>query len=603
MLSNQGKNKSSNSLRNRILIMTLSFTLTISFVIAGILFYVYTNYLKNSLLLMTDRNMQFLADTINHNMNSVIGIVRWSQNNSTISEYVEAKEADVSLQLRAYNRLSEEYQNNDAKDYIHRIVISNSTTQRFIQIVPTTASSSIDVAIAAPQLEYFDTLYANKNFDYSIGFTDDPFYTGRTKSILPLIRPISNRYNASHNGWVFAEVTEQLFTDTLQYYSINPDSSLYLTLGSHTYLMNSGGLTEITGTYTIKNSLENYSLAEGCTAKNIRNEETGESILVVTKELAMENCYISQTISPKELHSQRSLSLLFAVIVILSICLLGIGLTYLLFRTISVPVRKLQKKLSSVSQGDFSRDSEIEWNHELGDIGRGINDLSDNVLKLMEHRVEDEKQKKDLEYKMLQSQINPHFLYNTLNSIKWMATIQGSDGIAEMTTALARLLKSISKGTSLLIPLEEEIALVQDYFTIQQYRYGGTVSFEVNICDEKLFRCLIVKFTLQPLVENAIFHGIEPKGSAGHIQISASFTDTGDVLILVEDDGVGMPEDMPARLLEENTESKSDFFKEIGISNVNRRLQYQFGQPYGISIETKEGEFTRMRILIPYTVE
>ena len=98
----------------------------------------------------------------------------------------------------------------------------------------------------------------------------------------------------------------------------------------------------------------------------------------------------------------------------------------------------------------------MEWDHELGDIGRGINDLSENVSELMEKRLEDEKQKQDLEYKMLQSQINPHFLYNTLNSIKWMATIQGATGISEMTTSLSRLLKSISKGTSLLIDIREE---------------------------------------------------------------------------------------------------------------------------------------------------
>ncbi|MED9904578.1 MAG: sensor histidine kinase [Lachnospiraceae bacterium] len=594
---------SSNSLRNRILIMTLSFTILISFIITAILSFIYTNYLRNSLLQSTERNLQFLTDTINRNMDNVIRIIRWSQNNSTISAYVESQNEDVALQLRAFNRLSEEYQNNDAKGYIHRIVISNSTTKRFIQIVPSTYSSVIDIADYAPQLEYFDSLYANKNFDYSVGFVDDPFYTGRTKLVLPLIRPIFNRYNASHDGWVFAEVTEQLFTDTLQYYSMASDSSLYLSLGSHIYQMKESGLTEIHDSFTIENSLEHYTLLEGCTANYIKNETTGDSFWVITKELSMDGCYISQTISPRELNSQQSLFLLFAIIIILLICCLGIGLTYLLFRTISIPVRKLQKKLSSVSQGDFSRDPQIEWQHELGDIGRGINDLSDNVLKLMERRVEDEKQKKDLEYKMLQSQINPHFLYNTLNSIKWMATIQGADGISEMTTALARLMKSISKGTSLLIPLQEELSLVQDYFTIQQYRYGGTISLTVEISVEQLYQCQIVKFTLQPLVENAIFHGIEPKAAAGVIRITASYTEERDVLIIVEDDGIGMPEDMPAKLLAGKTESKSDFFKEIGINNVNQRLQYQFGQQYGISIETEEGVFTRMRILIPYTAE
>ena len=149
-------------------------------------------------------------------------------------------------------------------------------------------------------------------------------------------------------------------------------------------------------------------------------------------------------------------------------------------RMITVPVSRLQTRMVRIAGGDFSRDPSVEWDHELGDIGRGINDLSENVSELMEKRLEDEKQKQDLEYKMLQSQINPHFLYNTLNSIKWMATIQGATGISEMTTSLSRLLKSISKGTSLLIDIREELSLLENYFTIQSYRYGGTITMDIQ---------------------------------------------------------------------------------------------------------------------------
>ena len=155
-------------------------------------------------------------------------------------------------------------------------------------------------------------------------------------------------------------------------------------------------------------------------------------------------------------------------------------------------------------------------------------------------RYEDEKQKQDLEYRMLQNQINPHFIYNTLNSIKWMATIQHAPGIAEMVMALSRLLKSISKSNERLVPLYEEFALLNDYFTIQQYRYGGTITLDVSyIEDESLnHSCLIPRFTLQPLVENAIFHGIEPKGSAGEVTLRVERdTANGDVLIHLTDDG------------------------------------------------------------------
>ena len=117
--------------------------------------------------------------------------------------------------------------------------------------------------------------------------------------------------------------------------------------------------------------------------------------------------------------------------ILIGILSIGVVLMLLMNRMITVPVSRLQTRMVRIAGGDFSRDPSVEWEHELGDIGRGINDLSENVSELMEKRLEDEKQKQDLEYKMLQSQINPHFLYNTLNSIKWMATIQGATGISE----------------------------------------------------------------------------------------------------------------------------------------------------------------------------
>lgn len=206
---------------------------------------------------------------------------------------------------------------------------------------------------------------------------------------------------------------------------------------------------------------------------------------------------------------------------------------------------------------------------------------------------------------MLLNQINPHFIYNTLNSIKWMASIQGADGISEMTAALARLLRTISKGSQLLIPIRDELSFSEDYFTIQNYRYGGTISLHIHIMDEDIYDCQIIKFTLQPLLENAIFHGIEPKGGTGLITIKAAFCNSDipgcehNIRIDITDDGVGISNEKAEQLLSQEKNSNANFFKEIGISNVQKRLQYEFGEQYGISVQSVTGEFTTMSILIP----
>ncbi|MFD2879599.1 sensor histidine kinase [Paenibacillus rhizoplanae] len=193
----------------------------------------------------------------------------------------------------------------------------------------------------------------------------------------------------------------------------------------------------------------------------------------------------------------------------------------------------------------------------------------------MDSRLADEKQKQELEYRMLQNQINPHFLYNTLNSIKWMATIQNATGIAEMTTSLSRLLRSIAKDNRRLMPLKDELSLLEDYFLIQKYRYGSTVTMITEIEEEALLGGLIPRFTLQPLVENAIFHGIEPKGR-GDIVVRVTKSGFTDLLITIEDNGVGMTAEQIATILTVPGDEATGMLENIGLRSVNERLQLAF---------------------------
>ena len=472
--------------------------------------------------------------------------------------------------------------------------------EHYLQVVATTYSSTADLAEQIPLLPYYEELLTADDYDFSTGIIADPFHRAGRK-VLPILRPITYQYNSKQAGYLFIEVSTDLFTTPLKDYSCPEDSYLYLTIAGHSYIYEDNELREYEPEYNLKEDMSSHSLTGDTQISRIHSQAKGEQILVTTP-LNMPDCYLSQSISHAEQTNQAVLFIGILACILIGILSIGIVLMLLMNRMITVPVSHLQSRMKRIAEGDFSRDSSIEWDHELGDIGRGINDLSENVCQLMERRLEDEKQKQDLEYKMLQSQINPHFLYNTLNSIKWMATIQGANGISEMTTSLSRLLKSISKGTSLLIDIREELSLLENYFTIQSYRYGGTIAMNIQVDDESLYNNEIIKFTLQPLVENAIFHGIEPKGCAGHIQIHVGYevADTTDrIRIDVTDDGVGMTAEKAAQILSSNDDSSADFFREIGVSNVHKRLQYQFGAEYGITIESKVGEYTIMSIHIP----
>lgn len=589
---------SSTRIQKKILLITLSCILGMCVIIATLSNIIFHNYLQTSLLQSTEINLQFLSDNMNNHVTNVYQLVRFCQTNQDIATYIEHNPNPSSvLSISTHNRLSEEVANNTSQNYIPRVAVV--TNEHFLQVVSTAYSSTADIAKEAPLLPYFDTLINSDSYNYSIGIVNDPFYTNRQKQVLPIIRPITHKYNSIQGGYVLLEISADLFSEPLKNYTIAPDSHMYFTFGEHTYLYQDGLFVEQEIPYEIIEDLSDSLLQKTTSAYRITSEVSGEN-LVLSTPLALTDCYITQTISKAELTNQQVLYLGILFLTFVLLFAIGIILTYILNRIINVPVQKLRAKMDLISQGNFSRDTSIEWNHELGDIGRGINDMSENIVQLMDNRLESEKQKKDLEYKMLQSQINPHFLYNTLNSIKWMATIQNATGIAEMTTALSRLMKSISKGTKILVPISEELALIQDYFTIQQYRYGGTISLSIDVTDERLYDCAIIKFTLQPLVENSIFHGIEPKGTAGSIKILISLIRETDIIIEITDDGVGMSSETAAKILTDNSESTSDFFREIGVSSVQKRIQYEFGEAYGITITSVEKEYTTMTIHIPY---
>ena len=186
---------------------------------------------------------------------------------------------------------------------------------------------------------------------------------------------------------------------------------------------------------------------------------------------------------------------------------------------------------------------------------------------------------------LLQSQVNPHFLYNTLNSVHWMAVVQKNTGIEKMVKSLVSLLKNISKGVSDKITLADELALLEDYINIQSIRYMGAFEYVCKV-PEELQQYRIIKFTLQPLVENAIFHGIVPKGAFGVVTVDA-FEEENFLVVTITDDGTGMTEDTVKTLLRprENRDRSSSSMAGIGIANVHRRLRLSYGKGAGLSVE------------------
>ena len=584
------------TLKAHIMTITVSFTLILTVLTASVSFSLSQSYARRNLVQSTEFNLQLVSGVIAQDLSSLDTLAKWCGNNSQILSYLSCPNPSPRETLSAYKRFNEEYQNNRARVYIQRLIVTDATHSRIFQVGSATSISN-------PVTVYnIDRLFQNRKGSAAAweSIERDPYgpkgsaYSG----VITVFRPVLHPTTRKAIGYVYLAASTELITDPLSGYHAAEDSNLFAALGNHLYKINGGIFTEMQKPRSGNTALESAMTLDAKTQVRSVALQDGMTGTVVSYPVQNTGISLMNSLSEQELSRQKMVFLRVVLLICVSLLLLGLVLTVLLSRLINTPVAKIRRRLDRIAKGDFSADPEIEWNNEFGDVGRGINRLSLNVAGLMNRRIEDEKKKKDLEYQMLQSQINPHFLYNTLDSIKWMATIQNASGIAEMTTALARLLKSVAKGTRKVIPLREEISLLDNYFLIQQYRYGGAITLKKDL-DENLLDNVILRFTLQPLLENAIFHGIEPKGGAGNIRVAARLQDEKTVEVSVEDDGVGMDETAIRKIFADENENTSGLFRQIGIRNVHRRIQYEFGEQYGLTITGKPGVFTRASVLLP----
>lgn len=609
------------TVRNQIIISTAAITLIIAAITVTICFSVFQSFLRKAEIQSAEFNMQVISNNVSADMDHIFSFVDWCSSNTEINHFLRVfqnqekmptiSSEDFSLRtvaLNTYSRLKEQYNDTPSSEkYMSRVLISPENRKVYLQLSDTSATNTSSAADIVYADEHFQRLLNAPEYLWN-GLHPDPLLESDSPKFLPIVRPIYNQYNADRIGWLYLTIPERLLTDYIHTLPLEEDSALYVTIGEHTYRYNCGQLTECDFSFQILKDVSSQTFHKSNHAAQVQFPD-GSRRYTVSCPLGNQGWTITQVLSDQSYLAQRDVyNIIIAGIVV--VILISGGLLYLvLSHLINRPVALLQSKIGAIAQGDFSRDPSIEWKNEFGTIGKGINQMSENVVSLMDKKVEDEKQKKDLEYQILQSQINPHFLYNTLNSIKWMATIQGAGGIAEMTTALARLMKNVSKGTGAQIPLKDELALVQDYFLIQQYRYGGSVSLECRIPDPELYHCMIHRFSLQPIVENALFHGIEPKGCAGKIVIEAWESSASDgqslLKVSVTDNGIGMTEETTKKVLTGEANSSAEFFRHVGINNVNKRIQYDFGEDFGITIQSETGEnsYTVMTITLPYITD
>ena len=341
-----------------------------------------------------------------------------------------------------------------------------------------------------------------------------------------------------------------------------------------------------------ENNLAAASLPDGVHTETFE----GERRLVAVKTVGYTGWKLVGVV-PRGGASDDGYTFLFGLSMLLFSAFLMALLNFRISARISDPIRRLEQSVKELEAGAQEVAIREDGCYEVRRLAHSIASMVSTMRHLMDDIIQQEKRKRRSELEVLQSQINPHFLYNTLDSVIWMTEAGRYDEAIQMVTSLARLFRiALSRGRSF-IPLADELEHARHYMTIQQIRYQDIFTASVT-AEEGVEGLYTLKLIVQPLLENAIYHGMAGCEEDGRITVTAR-RDGSDLVIDVADNGTGMPPEVVERLLDESQPQTRSSGSGIGVRNVHRRIRLTFGEQYGLEVFSEPDEGTTVRIRLP----
>ena len=370
--------------------------------------------------------------------------------------------------------------------------------------------------------------------------------------------------------------------------------------GGYIYLMDSNGdiiwhpKFELIASGRVK---ENNLVATGYDDGSREEVFNGTRQTVVTKTVGYTGWKLVGVIKGTGISLNMLKTRLFIVFVILLIIFIVILInSYISFR-VTNPIRELEKSVKELEEGNLDADIYMGGSYEVQHLGKSVQDMKFRIKGLMQDIVNEHEEKRKSEFDSLQAQINPHFLYNTLDIIVWQIENEKQSEAVHTVTALARFFRlSLGKGKNI-VTVKDEIDHVKNYLMIQHMRFKNKFDYEFDIAEDVL-ELPSLKLMLQPLVENAIYHGMEFMDGDGLIMVKA-WQEENELYLSVADNGLGMTEDKVETILTGKSSSGNGRGSGIGVKNVNERIKLYFGEAYGITIDSEPDEGTTVIIHLP----
>ena len=408
-------------------------------------------------------------------------------------------------------------------------------------------------------------------------------------SIFALVKSFS--YGTGQRGVVMFDIRHDMIEQLINRVSIGEEGFLFVVDDSDVVYTPSSGIV-----YRIDQ--ESYQ-REGAATDTVKINGTG--YFIANQYSGYSGWRVVGVIPESEFSAgirpvYHALSVCIAVCLVL-VVLVSIGVS----STVTRPISKLSRLMAKAEEGDFSVRFESMHQDEIGVLGSSFNHMLEHIGELIHELYEEKQIRLEAQLKSLQEQIKPHFLYNTLDTISWMARAQNAMDVVRLVDALTNMFRvGLSSGRDY-ITLREEKNHVTNYLYIQKVRYQDRLRYSIEIPDE--YDGLVVpKLILQPLVENAIYHGVKMKRSGGQIRVTAQTE--GDMLLLrVWDDGAGISPERLEELRQGKSRPKEEKTGGFGLSYIAERIELSYGAPYGIQIDSQEGIYTQVTVCLPIEEE
>ena len=549
------------------------------------------NYTRTSVFDNSSLYTQTIIQQMNQNIDSYIdymeNISYLVSSNEDVQSYLFGEETDPEARGRILNQFKTIL---DSRSDILNLGIIGENGRMLINNAQRLTNPDLDIHTQ----EWYTNALEGSASSYLSSSHVQHIISGERPWVITLSRGIRNKSSKSENQ------KEGVFFIDLNYSAISElcNQSMVGNQGYAFILDADGNIVYHPQQQQLYNELqtENISLIMGTDKDTVLSGKGSAEKLYSISRSEKTGWTVVDCVRVEELLRKSNKAQSLYVLVAMGLMIVALFFSRFISRSITQPIQQLCDSMARVKEGDFSvSDVVVDSKNEIGSLTKSFNVMTHRIQDLMEQNIREQEAKRKSELKALQSQINPHFLYNTLDSIIWMAEGKKNEEVVLMTASLARLLRQSISNEDEVVSIGQEVEYARGYLTIQKMRYKDKMEFQIDV-DPSILHIPLIKLVLQPVIENAIYHGLKYKESKGLLMVKG-FRKNGNAVLQVIDNGVGMDQETLDHIYEKHKVNYQS--NGVGIYNVQKRLQLYYGSEYGITYESEKGVGTTATITIP----